>query len=261
MARKGRPTKPPAPLAPEQRTVGQLVAEAIRFYGAHFWRSLSLGMPWAAIAVAAAPLERNPRIVFVVSTGAVAFALSLTGASALAAGRRVPRRSLVIAFITGVLVYIPVPLLAVFFILPALAWLALVGLAVPAAVIEGRSLGAAFTRGVQLARADYVHALGGLAALAIVTFLSQWVLFFVLRGAGEATLISAALLVQLVMSPLLFLGAALLYFDQAARAVRSRATSSPRRSRHADLPADDDADRSGSADAEGESRSAARGQP
>ena len=56
MARRGR-TKPaprrpeprPAPLPPERRTLGQLVAETIRFYQGHFFQSLPLGISVAAI--------------------------------------------------------------------------------------------------------------------------------------------------------------------------------------------------------------------
>ncbi len=40
----------PAPLPPGTRTIGQLVAETIRFYGKHFWRSLLLGVAPAALA-------------------------------------------------------------------------------------------------------------------------------------------------------------------------------------------------------------------
>src|SRR5439155_5481440 len=39
----------PAPLPPETRTVGQLVAETIRLYGERFWVSLPLGLPVAVI--------------------------------------------------------------------------------------------------------------------------------------------------------------------------------------------------------------------
>jgi hypothetical protein len=48
MARRGKGERPeplPPPLPPERRTVGQLVGEAIRAYGARFWRSLVLGVP------------------------------------------------------------------------------------------------------------------------------------------------------------------------------------------------------------------------
>jgi hypothetical protein len=39
----------PAPLPPDKRTVGQLVAETIRAYGANFWRVLPLGLALAVV--------------------------------------------------------------------------------------------------------------------------------------------------------------------------------------------------------------------
>jgi len=42
--------------------VGQLVAEAVRFYGSRFWPSLALGVPPAILAVALAPLDRIERL-------------------------------------------------------------------------------------------------------------------------------------------------------------------------------------------------------
>jgi hypothetical protein len=208
----------PPPLPPETRTVGQLVAEAVRFYGSRFWPSLALGIGPAILVVAAAPLTQLGRLVLAVTAGAMLVAASYVGACALVAGRR--PGSVPLAFATGVLVFVPVPVLATAFILPALAWLAFLGLVVPAVLLEERGFRAAFRRGIELARADYVHALGSLATLVVVVFLCQGVLFFVLRGAGEATIAVAAFLASLVMSPLLFLGSALLYYDQAAR-VRS----------------------------------------
>ena len=41
----------PVALPPAERTIGQLVAESIQFYGAHFWDCLVLGVPAAAVAV------------------------------------------------------------------------------------------------------------------------------------------------------------------------------------------------------------------
>jgi hypothetical protein len=208
----------PPPLPPETRTVGQLVAEAVRFYGNRFWPSLALGIPPAILVVAAAPLDRIERLVLVVTAGSVLVTASYVAACALVAGRR--PGSLPLAFATGVLVFAPVPVLATAFILPGLAWLALFGLAVPAVLLEERGFRAAFRRGIELARADYVHALGSLATLVIVVFLCQGVLFFLLRGTGEAAIAVAGFLASLVISPVLFLGSALLYDDQAAR-VRS----------------------------------------
>jgi len=208
----------PPPLPPETRTVGQLVAEAVRFYGSRFWPSLALGVPPAILAVTLAPLDRIERLVLVVAAGSLLITASYVAAFALVAGRR--PGSLPLAYATGVLVFAPVPVLATAFILPALAWLAFLGLAVPAVLLEERGFRAAFRRGIELARADYIHALGSLATLVIVVFLCQGVLFFLLRGTGEAALAVAGFLASLVISPVLFLGSALLYYDQAAR-VRS----------------------------------------
>lgn len=257
---RGRQKEPlPPALPPAERTVGQLVAETVRFYGSRFWPSLALGVPFAAVTVASAPLDRNSRFAIGLVAGAVAFALSYVGAAVLVGRVQPDRDRLWTAFVAGILIYIPLPILSLAFILPAFAWLALVGLAVPAAVVEGTSLRRSFSRAIALARADYIHALGSLATLAITTFLTTFVLFFVLRGVGEATLAIASFLAQMVISPVLFLGGALLYFDQAARELGSRPTSK-RRSRNADLSAHDHADRTGRSDAKGKSRPAARGE-
>ncbi|HSO02389.1 MAG TPA: hypothetical protein VLS46_07660, partial [Gaiellaceae bacterium] len=122
----------------------------------------------------------------------------------------------------------PFPFLASVFILPGLVWFAFVGLAVPAAVAEGTGFAASLRRGIELGRADFVHALGSLAALAIIVFVTRATLFVLLQGFGESTGRAASFLADLVVSPLLFLGAALLYVDQAARV---GSAPRPRRSR------------------------------
>jgi hypothetical protein len=218
----------PPPLPPATRTVGQLVAEAVRFYGSRFWASLALGIPPALLVVAEAPLTRLERLVVLVTVGTILLTLSYVAACVLVAGER--RGSLVLACAVGALVFAPVPILTTAFILPGLAWLALFGLAVPAALLEGRGFRASLRRGVELAKADYIHALGSLATVAIVVLLSQAVLFFLLRGAGEAAVVVAGFLASLVVSPLVFLAAALLYYDQAARVRSSKADGAlPRR--------------------------------
>jgi hypothetical protein len=237
------------------------VAETIRLYGRRFWASLALGIPPAVLTVAAPSLSRDQQLAAAVTVGAALITLSYVGASAIASGTRPGRRALLVAFAVGVIIFVPVPLLSILYILPALIWLAFIGLAVPAAVIEGIGVRAAFKRGAQLGRADYVHALGSLATLAILALLSQGVLVFLLREQGEATLRVAAFLASIVVSPLIFLGSALLYFDQAARVVRSRPRKRPgRRRRDAHLHHADEPDRTGGPDAEVQSRPAAGGQ-
>jgi hypothetical protein len=234
------------------------VAEAIRFYSQRFWRSLALGVAVAAVDLAAIPLAHVKLIVFEATIAAVLLSAAFVAASVFVSGARPDPADLARAWVAGVLAYIPFPVLTIVFILPGLAWLALVGLVVPVIVIERLPIRAAFRRAVVLARADYVHALGSLSTLVILYALTRFVLFFLLRGGSGIAERSAGVVADIVLSPLLFLGAALLYFDQAARAVRSG--SQRRRSRDADLHHALQAHRAGRPDAEVESRPAARGQ-
>jgi small basic protein len=78
-------------------------------------------------------------------------------------------------------------------------------------------LRAAFRRAWQLARADYLHAFGSIATLAILVFLTQAVLAFTLRSFSDTGVSVAFFLAIVVVSPLLFVGTALLYVDQDAR--------------------------------------------
>jgi hypothetical protein len=204
----------PPPLPPEERTVGQLVAESLRLYGRRFWPALALGVPPSILNVLARTLDDEALLVTVPVLGGLLLSLSYVGAVALAAERpvEVPR-----ALVAGVLAFLPFPLLVAAFVLPGLIWLAAVGLVVPVIALERRGLGDGFRRAFALARADFVHALGSLATLAILVFLTQSVLFFLLRDTSDQTIAIAAFLASMVVSPLLFLGAAMLYFDQEAR--------------------------------------------
>jgi hypothetical protein len=262
VARKGttRAKEPlPPPLPPETRPIGQLVAEAIRLYGRRFWVSLALGVPIGAFGALEAVVHGWTFAVVSLTAGSVLLTLTYVGASVIVADRPIPRRRLLVAFATGIVVFLPFPILVFFYILPAVAWLALVGLAVPAAVLEGNGVIASLKRGYELARADYVHSLGGMATLGIAFYLSTRVLALALNaGSGQAAEIARPL-AEGALWPVVVLGAALLYFDQAAR-VESGGPRS-RRSRDADLHHAHEPDRPGRADAEGEPRPAAGGQP
>lgn len=204
----------PPPLPPAERTVGQLVAESLRLYGRRFWPSLALGVPPAILNLLARVLDDTLLLVVVPIAGGLLLSLSYVGAVALASEQPV---AVARAIAGGVLVFLPFPFFTAFFILPGLVWLAAFGLVVPVLALERIGFWLAFLRGYKLARADFVHALGSLATLAILVFLTQSMLFFLLRGTGDQTLDIASFVAALVVSPLLFLGSALLYFDQAAR--------------------------------------------
>jgi len=202
----------PPPLPPHERTVGQLIAESIRFYGGHFWAVLLLGIPVAA----ADQLSINETLGMQMI---VYWALTpLFVAAYLWAIRLVldawPTRT---AVLVAVLIWAPFPALRSFYLLPAVAWLAFIGLAVPAAAVEHLGFRDALERGRRLGTADYVHALGSLAALVVVVALSEATLNALLHGQGGNGQRVGLMLADLVLSPLLFVGGALLYVDQAAR--------------------------------------------
>lgn len=241
----------PPPLPPETRTVGQLVAEALRLYGARFWPSLALGIGPALVLVAARQLDGADRVAVVLGIGPFVLASSYAGAVALV--RPIDRgRYVGVALAVGFLAFLPVCVARLWVfggIYPlALAWLALVGLAVPAALVERRGYADALRRGVQLARADYIHAFGSVVTLAITIVLTGLVMFFAIReGSGQALNV-AAILASVVLAPVFVLGASILYVDQAARV-----ESSPqaRRRSNGDVHSAFQPDGPGRADAEG----------
>lgn len=197
--------------------MGQLVAESIHAYGNRFLPSLALGVGPALIAVGTAHVSRTLWLILAPTVVAAALSVSFTAAAVIVLKHRPPWRRLAVAWAFGWLVIAPLPFLVLAFVLPGLAWLAAVGLVVPVLVVEDTAARAALSRAWRLARADYVHALGSLATLAIVVFLTQAVLAFLLRGVGGAAVWAAYVLASMVVSPLLFLGTALLYVDQSAR--------------------------------------------
>jgi hypothetical protein len=213
--REERPLPPPLP--PAKRTVGQLVGEAIRAYGAHFWQGLLLGIPVVLANGLVWRQSADDRGLVLVPATALLISVSYLLAVGQVNGVSVRSSRGVLAYVVAVLVFLPVPLLVAIFILPALVWLSLFGLAVPAVLVEGLGVRAALARGLALARADFVHVLGGLATLALVVLISQFSLYFVLREYADNTRMIAAALAALVVSPVVFLGSALLYVDQEAR--------------------------------------------
>jgi hypothetical protein len=120
------------------------------------------------------------------------------------------------AYASALVVYLPYPVLGVY-VLPAVVWFALFGLGIPAAVKEGLGVRDALRRGLELSRADVVHAIGGLATLVLVVGVSRLALEVLLNTQGGQAREIAVVLADLVLSPLFYIGGALLYVDQAAR--------------------------------------------
>ena len=213
--RERRPPEPtPPPLPPGERPVGQVIAEAIRLYGKRFWACLAIGAPIGAFGALTSFLHGWSNVIVSLTLGAVLLTLTYVAAAAIVAGRPVPRRRLAVAFAAGLIVFVPFPALVFLYVFPAVAWLALVGLAVPAAVIEGTGVVASLKRGFRLGKADYVHSLGTLASLGIVFYLSTRVLALALNaGSGQAAEIARPV-AEGFLWPVVVLGASLLYFDR-----------------------------------------------
>jgi len=223
--------------------VGQLVAESIRFYGSHFPQSLPLGLVVAGANQASVGLEREATTATLVLVAPL-FTLAFAYASKLVSGGRPALRAWVVALGVGTLVFVPAALLFPWFALAGVLWLALVGLCVPAALLEGASFVGSLRRGLDLGRADYVHAAGSLATLVILFVLARLGLALLLESQADNTVRVAVFLADAVIGPLLFLGGAILYVDQEAR-LRSRKRG---KERSADLPDADDPHREGRPD-------------
>jgi hypothetical protein len=217
MARGGqRAERAPQPLPAADRTVGQLVAESIRLYGRNFLHALPLGVLVAAVNQLTVGVNRFVAVGVLLLTAPV-FSAAYAYACALEAGHPVGRRRWLVAVLAGSLVFVPAALLFPWFALAAVLWLGLVGLAVPAAIREGTSFSASLRRGLELGRADYVHAAGSLATLVILFFLTRIGLALLLESQADNTVRTAIFLSDAVLAPLLFLGGAILYEDQKAR--------------------------------------------
>ena len=89
--------------------------------------------------------------------------------------------------------------------------------------LYGRRVRLSLPLGLPLAAADTL-AIGSTTVQRIVVLViaaPAFTLAFLLREQGDNTIRAAVFVADLVVSPLLFLGGALLYFDQAARVSRT----------------------------------------
>lgn len=221
-ARYPRHSGPPPPaLPPATRTVGQVVAEALKLYGSRFWVALPLGLPLAIADPLAFDRPLAERTALIVALSPL-FSVAYVWACALESGTRPSRRTWVVAAVVGTLVFLPAAATLGWFVLLAVAWLGLAGWAVPAIVHEGLGLADGLRRGIDLGRADLGHAIGGVATLVLLYGITRGALAWLLREQAENTVQMSVLLADVVVSPVIFLGSALLYRDLAARVGTTR---------------------------------------
>ena len=195
--------------------LGEVFAETIHLYGRRRSAAVGLGL----IEAGAFLVSRVVPGLFSVLVLALAFTALYAAAARLVAGDsftaawqhvggRVPVL-VVLTFVVAVPFAIAVGYL--FLLVLAVLWLALSGFSIPVAMIEERAdvegsldrLAYSLHRSVLLARAEYLHAAGVVAALVIVYLVLGTLIGVSLIGFADNGGVAAAALVQLVLGALL----------------------------------------------------------
>ncbi len=193
-----------------------MVAEAIKLYQANLVPALALGLPVAAGDQRAVDRSLGTRIVLLLVASPV-FSVAYAAGCAIRQGESPPLRAWLVATSIGVFTFIPAAIFFPWFAVAAILWLGLAGHAVPAVMAERLGPVDALRRTVELARADYVHAAGALATLVLLFGLTRLALGLLLSSQADATQRVSIFLADLVVSPLLYLGGAIVYVDLVAR--------------------------------------------
>ncbi len=215
--------------------LGELLSETVHLYGQRPWAAIGLGAVegGAFLLARAAPGLLEVLILAFAFTATYAAATRLVSGDSFAeawaqVGLRAPAL-VVLTFVVAVPAVIALQYLFLFVI--GGLWIALMGFSIPAAMLERDPnvknafdrIAYSLLRSIQLARAEYLHALGVIAALIMINVVLGFALGVALVGFADNGAIVAAVLVRVVLAPFLFFGLAVLYFEQRARA----AVSSP----------------------------------
>ena len=214
--------------------LGEILAETIRLYGERIWGALGIGLFLGGVFLLARILHPAFSVLLVALALTAAYAVAArlaSGDHAREAWAQLAVRVPVLLVLT-VVVSLPVALALsdALLLLLAVMWLALTGFSIPVAMLErdpdakgwlGR-LAYALQRSVTLARTEYLHAVGVAAALVLIYWLVGPFLAALLVSFGENGPVAAFTLAQVVLAPFFFIGLAVLYFDQRARALSSR---------------------------------------
>jgi len=213
--------------------LSEILAEAVRLYGHRFAAAIGLGVPVgvAFLASFSTPVALDILLVAVAFTASYAVAARIAaGDSFWEAWGQAAVRAPVLGLLT-VVVAIPfaAALQQLFLLLPAVGWLGVMGLSIPAAMLErypqpGNMLhraGFPLVRSLSLARVEPLHVIGIAAGLLLVELVVGLVLASALMGFADNGREIAVTIAQIILAPLFFLGLSVLYFEQKARALSS----------------------------------------
>ncbi len=223
-------------IAPVARPLdlGELFAETTRIYRERFWAAVGLG---AVVGVAFIPAAFVEIFLLQIVLLAGAFTVAYAAATRLAVGdtlgeafaRTLAKAPSLLVLAVAVAVPFAIGRLDPIILFLSVFWLGLTGFSIPVVMVEDDAAGASFVdrlghairRSIDLARAQYLHAVGVIAALILVYVVAGNLLALVLAGFADNSGFGALLLVQLVLAPFFFLGLAVLYFEQRARSLRA----------------------------------------
>ena len=120
--------------------------------------------------------------------------------------------------------FVPAAFLLPWFSLAAVVWLALFRVRRPGGDDRGPGSHRIPEAHPRLARGDVVHAVGGLATLVLLYGITQRALLQLLHSQADNTVRVSILLADVVLAPILFVGAVLLFDNLAARVGTTRHT-------------------------------------
>jgi hypothetical protein len=211
--------------------LGEIFRAAAEIYQARVWQAFGLGLVSSATTLLSLAVD----VVYVLPVVALGFtvswalgALMATGVGLGEAWRVVVSQAPTLLILT-LLVTLPFSfaLRQLYLTIVACGWLAFAGFSIPVSVLEEGDerwyarFVFALRRSFVLARAEFLHALGVMAALLIVVILVGALLIGLLQGLADNGLLAAIVIAQLALAPFLFLSLGVLYLDQRARAISS----------------------------------------
>jgi hypothetical protein len=213
--------------------LSELLAETVRLYGHRFGAAIGIGIPSGAafLATLATPTPLDVVILALAFTLSYAAAARVTAGDPLVeafaqAGLRAP-----VLLVLTLVVAVPFVLAVtqLFLVVLGVAWLGLMCFSIPVAMLEqdpeARSwferIGFALSRSVALARVEYLHAVGIVAALVLLYVVLGIVLATALVGFAENGREIAVAISQVLLAPVFFFGLSVLYYEQKVRAKAS----------------------------------------
>jgi hypothetical protein len=219
--------------------LGELLTATIRIYSSRGWTFVPLGVIQAAVLVAVDYIDPDSvSAQFLIGmclyglAFTVAFALIarlVAGATLGSAARAVLAAAPVVLALT-VVVGMPFALGGARLILLVFSaiWLGLTGFSIPVLMVErapsssflGR-LSYCLRRTTTLARVEFWHAVGVVAALLVIYILLGIVVAIAVAGAADLDRTWALAVAQVPLAPFFFIGLSVLYFDQRARALET----------------------------------------